>query len=192
MNKLKLLSILFLTTAVLGCSSSGVIYTVDPMQKLVNGYDLMNQGRAIPAERLGKEALASFTGSSDQNGIAESHIFLGQLYKHKAYRDAADFYKKNNEYDPTNRKSISHTQQAIDIYEAMGNYVQMAKGQFALANAYLSSDNSKSCSLYEESITSIAKGKIENPGESFQFNPSYGSAEEMINSFKAKYCGTGS
>ena len=192
MKLAKVLTLSGFALVMLGCSAAGVSYTSDPMQKLADGYELMNQGRAIPAETLGKEALLSFQESGDQYGLAETHIFFGQLYKHRAYRDAAEYYTKYNEYDPTNEKSITHTRKAIDIYVVIGNYTQAEKGKFALANAYLKNDKNMACNLYEDSIISLKKGSVENPGETFYFNPNFASAEDMISSFKTRYCANNS
>jgi len=174
--------------SLVGCSAAGVVHTNDPYKKIDQAYSLMNQGRAIPAERLAKEALSDFTKSNDKFGIAEAHVFFGQFYKHKTYRSYASYYKEGNEYDPTSGKSISHSAKAADVYIGIGNYTQAAKAQFALANAYLDSNKQKSCELYDESLESYNKGKKLNPRERFNFNPNFKSYEELVNAFKSKYC----
>ncbi len=187
-NELKILLISSLLLLLLGCAAAGVPYTNDPTQKLVYAYSLMNQGRALPAERLGKEALDSFKEANNQFGEAEAHIFLGQLYKHNSYRAFSEHFKKNGDYDPTNGKSIAHTAQAIEIYEALENHMQLAKAKFALANTYISTKPEKSCKLYDESLREYEKGKAKNPNQDFTINPAYKSFEDMVSGFKSEYC----
>ena len=184
MNYYKGIVLLIFFTSLLGCAAAGVVYTSDPYKKIDNAYSLMRQGRAIPAERLGKEALADFTKSSDKFGIAEAHLFFGQFYKHKTYRAYASYYKDGNEYDPTNGKAIFHSAKAVETFINLGNYTQAAKAEFSLANSYIKSDKNKACQLYDKSLVSYEKGKKLNPGESFWFDPRFNSFEDLVNAYK--------
>ena len=174
MSITKLILVATITTLLFGCAAAGVPYTSDPFKKIGNGYALMNMGRGLPAEKLAKEALKTFEENNNKNGIAEAHILLGQLYKQ-------EFFGKNV-------KSAYHSGKAIAIYEGMGNHTQAAKAKFAQANAYLQIDKAKACNLYEASLGSLKRGRIENPKEKFQFNPHFKSAEDMISGFKTHNC----
>lgn len=175
MPKNLFLNILALLT--LGCVAAGVPYTEDPYKKISYAYELMNQGRYIPSEKLGHEALAKFTEQGNRTGIAEAHILLGQLYKHPAYS-----------VPPASDKSALHSQQALDIFVELGNFAQATKAQFAIANAYIERDKERGCSAYDDSLKLYEKGKKINPGESFQINPNFKDFPDMVKAFKDEYC----
>ena len=176
-NMVKKLALIFIPVFILGCAAAGVPYTEDPNEKINYGYALLNQGRAIPAEKMGKEALEKFTEQDNRFGVAEAHIFLGQLYKHPAYSSP-----------PSSEKSVNHSQQALNIFSEMGNYAQATKAQFAIANAYIESNKEKGCEAYDASLELYEKGKKLNPGESFQISSSYRSFPEMVKAFKNQFC----
>ena len=187
MKKYRCIIFFSIMAGLLGCSAAGVVYTSDPYKKLNNAYALMNQGRPIPAERSAKEALASYAESNNKAGVAESHIFFGQLYKHKSYELFDTSARQINE-ESSRDKSIYHSQKAVDIYTDLGNYTQAAKAKFALANGYVKKDKATACRLYDESVMDFTKGKRLNTTEGFKFNPKFKSFESMVASFKQKFC----
>jgi len=177
-----------ITLMISGCSAFGVPYTSDPYTKIDYGYTLVNQGRALPAEKLAKEALKEFHETGNTRGIAEAHVFLGQFYKSPTYRSYAPFYKKHDEYDPGNGKAISHILRAVELYKELNNYTQVAKAKFALASAYLNNDRLKACEIFDETVMAYKKDKIENPEETFKYNQYYGNFEALVEAFKGKFC----
>jgi len=188
MKNYRLLFLSCCLTILSGCAAFGVPYTSDPLTKLSYSYTLMNQGRPLPAEKLANEALESFTKDGNTFGMADVHIFFGQLYKHSSYRSFSKYYEEQGEYDPTNGKAIFHSQEAVELFESIGNFTQTAKAKFALANAYLGSNNEKACLLYDETLEAYEKGKTVNPGDSFQFNQYYKTFEGLVEAFKGEYC----
>lgn len=171
-----------------GCAAALVPYTSDPNTKLKNSYSLVSAGRAIPAEKFAKEALETFESENNFEGMAEAHVFLGQFYRSQTYRRYSNFYKGIDSYDPTNGKSIHHSQLAVDIYSQIKNYTQKAKAKSVLATAYLTEDRNKACVLFDESLDAYAKGKEETPLESFEYNNYYGSFNGLIEAYKKEYC----
>ncbi|MFS1526319.1 hypothetical protein ACL7TT_19850 [Microbulbifer sp. 2304DJ12-6] len=99
---IKCIVLVIISAYILGCAAAGVPYTSDPTEKLQNAYYLMNnEGRALPAEKLGLEALSDFKKVNNTYGEAEAEHFLGTFYKSQVYRSYSDFYIKHGEYDPT-------------------------------------------------------------------------------------------
>ena len=161
--------------SILGCSAAGVIHSSDPYQKVNNSYAMINQGRAIPAERFAKEALQEFEENNDAFGQGEAHVVLGLLYKSPVMK--------------IQDKSIHHFIKAIESFGSINNYANLAKSKFGLANAYAqNNENKKQCEFYASSIADYKKAKQINPNESFKFNPSFSSFEEMVIAFKKEYC----
>ena len=188
MKTVRILVLMLSGLVLFGCSAAGVPYTSDPNKKLDYAYALTHQHRGLPAEKLGKEALLSFEKKNDKYGAAEANVFLGQYYKSDLYRANASFYKRYNEYDETNGKSISYLGRAVSEFLEINNYMQASKSTFALANAYGKSDKDKVCELYDRSLELFAKGKIHNPRETFSFSSHFKSFEDMVFVFKGKYC----
>ena len=62
-----------------GCSAALVPYTNDPYTKLHYACELIDLGRAIPAEKLTNEALEDFKKKGDKSGEAEAYFLLGNL-----------------------------------------------------------------------------------------------------------------
>ena len=171
-----------------GCAAALVPYTSDPNTKLKNSYALLSTGRALPAEKFAKEALETFESENDFEGMAEAHVFLGQFYKSQTYRSYENFYKSNDSYDPSNGKSIHHSQLAVDLYHQIKNYTQQAKAKSVLATAYLTEDRNRACSLFDESLETYEIGKVETPLESFEYNTYYGSFNGLIEAYQQEYC----
>ena len=164
---------LIVSSALLGCSAAGVLATNDPYEKLNNSYTMLNQGRLIPAEKLGKEALQQFKVSNDIFGQGEAHTALGAVYK--------------SSNKPI--KSISHFEKAISSFTSLNDFANTSKAKFGLANAYaINNQPVEQCKLYNESLLDYKKGLETNPNMKFQFNPNYSSFEAMVNSFIGEYC----
>lgn len=179
-----------LSILILGCAAAGVPYTSDPTEKLNNAYYLMNsEGRALPAEKLGLEALADFKAANDIYGEAEAEHFLGTFYKSRVYRSYSDFYIKHNEYDPTAQKSISHFDNAIQAFERDGDYWGVSKSTFAMGNAYATdNDYENACRKYQEALDIYKSDKNIFMGRVHPHKTSYESYEAMINAFIKGKC----
>lgn len=182
------LALILITIILSGCAAALVPYTSDPNTKLRNSYSLLSTGRAIPAEKFAKEALKTFETKNNLEGMAETHVFLGQFYKSQTYRRYEKFYKDKGSYDPTNGKSIHHSQLAVDIYSQIKNPTQKAKAKSVLATAYLTEDRNKACALFDESLEAYEIGKEKTPLESFEYNNYYGSFNGLMEAYKKEYC----
>lgn len=176
--------------ALMGCAAAGVPYKNDPNQKLNQAYQLMNsEGRALPAEKLGLEALSQFGSQNNWYGVAESQYFLGTFYKSKVYRSYKEFYVKHNEYDPTSRKSISHFKEAILAFEKDGDYWGVSKSTFAMGNAYATDNDLESaCSNYRNALEIYHSDKNVFKGRVHPHNPTFESYDSMIESFIEAKC----
>lgn len=182
--------IVCLSALILGCAAAGVPNTSDPNKKLSNAYYLMNsEGRALPAENLGLEALADFKAANDMYGVAEAEHFLGTFYKSGVYRAYSDFYKKHDEYDPTATKSIFHFNNAIQAFKKDGDYWGVSKSTFALGNSYATdNDLDNACKNYRKALEIYKSDKNVFKGRIHPHNPSFESYEAMINAFIKSKC----
>ncbi len=167
--------IIIVILTLMGCAAVGVPHTNDPYQKIKNSHAMMNQGRAIPAERFANEALKEFIEKGDKFGQGEANVVLGILYK-------SDL--KNN-----NKKSIKHFKKAIKLFKSVKDNSQLAKAKFGLANAYaLSNQKQKQCQMYNESLRDYKKGLSTNPKSKFGINHNFQSFEEMVTAYRDQSC----
>lgn len=186
----KLISIIFLSALLFGCAAAGVPYTRDPTEKLSNAYYLMNsEGRALPAEKLGLEALSDFKAANNIYGVAEAEHFLGTFYKSSVYRSYSDFYIKHNEYDPTAKTSISHYREAILAFEQDGDYWGVSKSTFEMGNAYSTDkDYENACINYRKALEILKSDKNVFIGRVHPHHSNYDSYESMITAFIKVRC----
>ena len=172
---MRFIIISILLSTIIGCSAAGVVQTNDPYQKVRDAHTMMQQGRGIPAERFATEALTEFTTKGDKFGEGEANVALGLLYKSQLM--------KNND------KSIKHFKQAINAFESINDYAQLAKAKFGLANAYGSNNQKEElCQMYKESLNDYKTSLITNPNSKFEFNPRFKSFDEMVEGFRSHYC----
>lgn len=82
---LKVIAFILFGFVVLGCSAVGVIESSDPDIKIEQAYALMNVGRALPAQRLFKEAIDIAKERKDRYLEARAIVGLGDLYRNAQY-----------------------------------------------------------------------------------------------------------
>lgn len=185
--KYRLIILLIIVYITSGCSAALVPYTNDPYTKLQQACELIDLGRAIPAEKLTKDALGIFKKKGDKLGEAEAYFLLGNFYKSQAYSNYEDFYKNNKlEYTPCCEKSIENYRFAVQVYKEIGDYMGVAKSYFAMGNAYGVDKNiSEQCQMFKKSIAAFRKAKELKEGQQkFQIrNPNFKDFEGMVVAF---------
>lgn len=186
----KIIVTVFLVSGLLGCAAAGVPYTNDPWKKLAYAFQLMQlEGRALPAEKLGLQALNDFEKEQNWYGIAEAEYFLGSFYRSPAYRNYQDFYSKHNEYDPTGQKAISHYQKSIIAFAKDGDYWGVAKSTFEIGITYLrDSDVENACISANESLATYKSDKNIFKGRVHPHNQKFESFDAMIEAFIKDNC----
>ena len=142
-----------ISAVLVGCSSFGVPSTSDPAQKLSYAFQLMGMQRAIPAERLAKEALDIYTMNGNVSGQSEAHFVLGVLYKSNQGHEKIS---GSNSYD----KTIAHLSKAKSGYFSINEKIQASKATFEMAQAYRGKDdNIRYCALFHEALALYSSGE---------------------------------
>jgi len=188
-NRILRLATALVCVVLIGCSAAMVPDTSDPWKKLQNASYLIDDDRAIPAQRLAKEALADFEAANNAEGVAQAHMVLGNFYKSKTYRNHAGFYKKHNEYDPTLRTSIEHFAKAAETYRTLGDNWGVSTALFGMGNAeHVDGNQQRGCELYKEALDLYLSTANDPNRKVHWWNPKFESYDRMIQAFTQKYC----
>ena len=129
--------------ALMGCAAVGVTSSDDPRKKLVDAEHLLDQGRALPAERLIHETIAIYQARDDPHGLGYAYGLYAELLQSNAVNKAELSYLRNGFRDVSvtwsNRfaKSAEYTRMAIAQYERAIEHHRRADKYDALTNAHL-------------------------------------------------------
>lgn len=188
--KVRIMVTVVLVVGLLGCAAAGVPYTNEPWKKLAYAFQLMkSEGRALPAEKLGLQALSDFEKDQNWYGIAEAEYFLGTFYRSPAYRSYEDYYSKYNEYDPTGQKAILHYQKSIAAFTKDDDYWGVAKSTFEIGITYLrDSDVENACISANEALSTYKSDKNIFKGRVHPHNPRFESFDAIIEAFIQDNC----
>ncbi len=180
---------IFCLVLIAGCSAALVPYTSDPGKKIDQAYALTSEGRAIPAERLGKEALAEFERKQNVFGQAEAHHFLGAFYKSAAYREYKKYFSEYaGAYDPTQKTSRIHFEKAAMLFRQDGDLWGESKSLFEVANTYqVDGDSNTACMFYNRALRSYESKENVFKGRIHTQNPNFKDMAEMIRAFMKRY-----
>jgi tetratricopeptide (TPR) repeat protein len=153
MNRSVLLPVSLLLFLLAGCSAAGVVYTRDPLTKIHSAYQMMDYGRAIPAERFIQEALEAYQTQGDELGMAEAHFAYGNFYKNGQLWEA-----------PPLEKSEDHFEESKALYEQNHDFFGVAKSLFGIGNIYqIKQQNAVACEYYDQSLQAYKTAKQKNP-----------------------------
>ena len=183
---------LFLTAAcfliLTGCLAFGVPYTSDRDKKFAYAYMLMNQGRAVPAEKLIGEALKAYQESGTELGAAEAYHTYGNFYKNDLYHGKFKrYFESAGTYDGTYERSLENFQKVLELYAKYNDYPGVTKSSFGLANVYgIQDKKQKACETYDLSLTSWDQAKRENPDAKLLILTRFSNVPDMIDAFKKK------
>ena len=153
-----------LVVSLMGCAAAGVPYTNDPEQKIKYAHELINSNRAIPAEKLLKEAVEIYTEKDDKQGLAKSYSELGAFYLTNAYKNYKSFYEKHNEYDYKRDQSVKYYLKSEELFLSVNEYYSASNMALRLGDLHKIRDEKElSCKAYDRSITHHDLGKKEHP-----------------------------
>ena len=187
---LKKISVILMIATLYACAAALVPSTDDPQEKLLWSYQLMDVGRALPAERLQLEALAIYTSEGNYLGEGNAYKALCLLYRSSAYRAAEKFYRKQGTYDPTYTKSIEFCEKSAEAYRRGEDLWGVSSALVGVADGYQSmGENEKACSTYKESLATYKDPKAIFTGVVHGWNPKYATQEEMLVALISQYCG---
>ena len=91
--------------ALYGCAAVGVTSSEDPGKKLTDAGHLLDQGRALPAERLIHEAIAIYRGRDDPHGLGYAYGLYAELLQSNAVKAVL--------HAPRISRCIHHFEQSI-------------------------------------------------------------------------------
>ena len=147
--------IFILLFTISGCAGVGLVATSNPDVKIQQAYRMMNEGRALMAEDLIRQAMVIYKKENNILGIAEAYHTYGNLYKHSSYHN-----KKPGTFDRSFMKSVSNYEMAKTSYEQVGDEVGAVKSLIGMGNAYhLRNEDNKACGYYSEALSRYNSGK---------------------------------
>jgi hypothetical protein len=163
--------------ALYGCAAVGVTSSEDPGKKLTDAGHLLDQGRALPAERLIHEAIAIYRGRDDPHGLGYAYGLYAELLQSNAVNKAELSYMRHGFRDASitlsNRfeKSAEYIRRAIVQYEQALEQHRRADKYDALTNAHLHlawlhqrlSEKAAACKNFQKTLEAYAMNQLRNP-----------------------------
>jgi tetratricopeptide (TPR) repeat protein len=163
-----------------GCSAFGVPYTSDPNQKLAYAFQLINESRPLPAERLIFEALETFKANGDKRGMAEAYRLYGALLRSFFY-SWRGFYDKTVTLDNRYAKSIEYFEKAKEIYAENKDNANLTNIYLNMAITYELMNNKKAaCTAFDHSLESNREYLKDNPSAKVNIPTGYKAYPEFV------------
>jgi len=167
----------FMVVALTGCAAVGVTQTNDPERKLIDAGHLLDQGRALPSERLIHEAIETYRTLDDAHNLGYAYGLYAELLQSNAVNKAELAFLRSGFRDPSvnmaNRfeKSIHYTRMAIEQYTRAVERHTREEKYGALTNAHFQLawlherllDKAKACSHFQKTKEAYALNKQKNP-----------------------------
>lgn len=191
---IKLYLFLLLLGALSACSAVGVISTDDPAVKLRNADSLLEQGRAIPAERLINEALVTYQAEGNDVGMADAYRAYGLFFSSAAIDKAALSYRKHGFRDEEatleNRHlmAIKYYAKAADIYRRTGSYDRLTNVHYLLGLEHLRiGQRDEGCGDLLLSVEANAENLKANPGARLTLPKGYSDYASYIDALRGRF-----
>ncbi len=154
-----------------GCLAVGVPYTSDPNKKLAYAFQLIHDGRSLPAERLIAEAFETFKANGDQRGMADAYRLYGFFYRSGGVQRHEEIYRergfrdKTVTFDNRDAKSLESFLKAKDIYTDYKDYANLTNTYLNIGYTYELMYNKKAaCAAFDQSLESHYKFLKDKPG----------------------------
>jgi tetratricopeptide (TPR) repeat protein len=191
MRKWKIAAIGFCLFTLSGCAAFGVPSTNDPHKKLDDARWMMNQGRAIPAERLINEALDMFKANEDKLGTAEAYRMYAFLLRspliNEHYFRAHGFRDKSVTLENRYAKSVEAFEKSKEIYIESGKYGPLTNIYLNIGSTYeLMGDQKRQCTALDESLESNREFLKANPNVKIELPSGFSTYQEYVLSIKAR------
>jgi tetratricopeptide (TPR) repeat protein len=160
----------------------GVPHTSDPRQMLVYAYQMMDQGRPIPAKNFIDSAIEKYQAQNDVMGLAEAYHTYGNLYKYGNF-DKTIYMDNFTDYDI----SLKYFTMAADLYASIDNNDGLTRSYFGIGNIYsIKGDSLQACLAYDKSNMYYDKMIKLNPNVTFRISSQFKDYPDMILRFKKK------
>ena len=186
--------------ALLGCSAMGVPASSDPATKLRQANELfVREDRPIPAERLIQEALDIYEKDGDRLGAAEAYRTFGFFYRstaverwEKVYRAETGFFDKTVTFDTRFDKSAQYFEKSAKTFEQAGALDRAVNAEFNEGMTFaLANRPANACEAYDRSLIMYRDAQKSNPDKSPDLPPGVKTFDELVMKFKAKVrCGS--
>lgn len=158
----------FLSTLLFGCAAALVPYTNSPEKKLAYAGDLLDLGRAIPAEKLIQEAIDIYSKQGDQLSLANAYRVYGIFYGHKTYQNYKWLWEKQGNYDSERTKPSEYFLKAIEIFEKNDKYDELSNLEYRLAIEYhIRGLDPVACDSLDSSLNYHRKNKEKYPDREY-------------------------
>lgn len=179
-----------------GCAGVGFVATSDPHGKLAQAGEMMNEDRCQLAELTIGDAMKIFQEHGDQRGIADAHFQYGLLYKNRCYHEGKSSaqFRAAGTYDGTYGKSLDQLQQALKIYDAVGDDLGVVNSLSSIAEVRnLRSERGAACSSWDAALARYRSGKASGSIANDRVStPGYNNMGEVIEAYLHRDCPTAS
>lgn len=181
------LLIIFAALTFVGCSAALVPASSNPDTKLTQAKDLMSLERAIPAERLVREAIDIYKEQNNVKGLANAYAQYGLMLISPVYRKYEKFWRDGGSYDPTPKTAINYLEQSLLLYGQADDPEGQRFASFQLGRLFqMDGENKKACHAYDQSTQyhQIALNRF--PQNKYYIAPGTKSWEDMISKLKVQ------
>lgn len=169
----------------LGCSAAGVVESSDPATKLAQARQLLQLDRGVPAERLVREAMQTYTAREDAGGLAGAQVAYGLLLVDPAYRSHEKIWRLRGDYDSSSASAINYINSALALYAKIDDVEGERSATFQLGRLYADSgEANKACESYEKSVRFHHLARARFPGHDYYVASGTKSYEETVKIFK--------
>lgn len=169
------------------CSAAGVMESGDPAVKLEQAQGLLKSQRAIPAERLVKEAIGIYEKQGDKVGLAKAYMVYGLMITsdtYKGYGNSVDIHEQNG------KVAISYMEKALSLSGQANDPEGQRFASIQLARLYKTEGyKDKSCRAYDMSSKYHAEARAKYPSRVTFVPPKYinnGGWDAMVTEEKAQ------
>ena len=182
-----------------GCAGVGVVATSDPNTELEDArYLYRNSDRPIIAERLIREAMASFEERDDPLGLGKAYREYGDLLRSESITGHWQKYYRENGFQDQTVTFDNRIAKSNEYYVKALEYFTRAEGRLretgpfdALTNLYYNmaytsialGDRTKACRYYDQTIEAYAENMKRNPNAK-PYAPSGTTLPELVKSHK--------
>lgn len=178
--------LIFLLIIVAGCSAALVPLSNDPAAKLSQAKELLSLNRALPAERLIREAMTIYEQRQDLKGLANATADYGLMLDSSAYRSYEKSWRDSGTYDPTGKTAIQYLEKALALFGKVGDPEGERFASFQLGRLYKADGQTgKACAAYDLSNQYHQEARRQFPDHKFYISPGYKGWEDMVASLKA-------
>jgi hypothetical protein len=179
---------MFMLALIAGCSAVGVVEVSDPAAKLAQAGALYDrQDRPLPAERLIREAIATYDKTGDDVGLAEGYREYGFLLRSRAVEHWEKAYRANGfldtavTFDTRLQASAAYFEKAKVLLVRSGKFDKVSNVEFnegiSLAMLHRTVE---ACAALDSSMSAQRRAVAIDPSLKPQLPKEFTTYEELV------------